>query len=87
MLTAVALSAFALPASAALYAEVGVTPPAASVEIVPDQTYTQTFTYTYEPGYVERRSYTVETQPGFVEQRSYIIEIPQSEPEVLIRRY
>jgi hypothetical protein len=58
MLAAVALSAVSLPASAALYAEVGIAPPAASVEVVADRTYT----YTYEPDYyVEHHSYIVET--------------------------
>ena len=75
MLAAVALSAFALPASAALYAEVGIAPPAASVEVVPDRTYT--YSYSYEPGYVERRSYVVETP------RYYYY----SEPRVVIEPY
>jgi len=56
-----ALSAFAVPASAALYIEAGVTPPAASVEVVPDRTYT----YSYEPA------------PAYVEQRSYVVETPR----------
>ena len=70
MLAAVALSAFALPASAVLYAEVGIAPPAASVEVVPDQTYT--YSYSYEPSYVERHSYTVETPQYYTERRVYV---------------
>jgi len=57
-----ASSAFAVPASAALYAEVGINPPEASIGVTPDRTYTErTYSYTYEPGYVEHRSYVVET--------------------------
>jgi len=68
MLAAVALSGFALPASATIYAEVGIAPPEASVEVVPDRTYT----YTYEPGYVERHSYIVETPRYYIEPRIYV---------------
>jgi hypothetical protein len=75
VLVAVALSAFALPASAALYAEVDIAPPAASVEVVPDRTYT--YTYSYEPGYVEHRSYTVETPHYYY----------YSEPRVVIEHF
>jgi len=57
VLAAAALSAFAVPASAALYIEAGVAPPAATVEVVPDRTYI----YSYEPAYVEHRSYVVES--------------------------
>ena len=74
-LAAAALSAVALPASAAVYAEVGIAPPAASVEVVPDRTYT--YTYEYVPGYVEHRSYTVETPLYYY----------YSEPNVVIRHY
>lgn len=62
VLAAMASSAIAVPASAALYAEVGINPPEASIGVTPDRTYTErTYSYTYEPGYVEHRSYVVET--------------------------
>ena len=62
VLAAIASSAFAVPASAALYAEVGIAPPQASIGVVPDRTYTErTYAYTQEPAYVEHRSYVVES--------------------------
>ena len=72
VLAAVVLSAFAGPAAAALYVEAGIAPPAASVEVVPDRTYT----YTYEPGYVERHTYVIESPRVYyyTEPRVYIEE-------------
>jgi hypothetical protein len=72
VLAAAALSAFAVPATAALYVEAGIDPPAASIEVVPDRTYT----YTYEPGYVERHTYVMESPRAYyyTEPRVYIEE-------------
>ena len=72
VLAAVALSAFAGPAAAAVYVETEIAPPAASVEVVPDRTYT----YTYEPGYVERHTYVMESPRVYyyTEPRVYIEE-------------
>ncbi len=72
VLAAAALSAFAVPAAAALYVEAGIALPPAIVEVVPDRTYS----YAYEPGYVERHTYVMESPRVYyyTEPRVYIIE-------------